>query len=139
MIKALILLVVLGIQSCNSGNKSATDSSGCDIKGYNYAVQHLNAPSSAVRIAYVLKEDVREEAKQRGWDMPPGLEAEVYIIEGSNAFGGRLQKAFTVFFWMGDPILCQESERTQYLGIFCQPDIVYLKDALKRKGVMNIK
>lgn len=126
-------------QSCNFLNnkdKSITDETPFDTNGYNYAIQRLKAPSTAVLNGFVEKTKVRDEAKQRGWTMPAGLEAEIYIIEGTNLYGGRLEKAFTVFFWNGQPIECIEKEPEESLSIFRNPTLFYIKESLKRKGVV---
>lgn len=105
--KKLCIIGIIYILACSAINY--TFSSSYDEEGYNFALIHLNAPSSATLLEYIPKGEFTDRVKENTtFKIPKDLKFEYYKIEATNGFGGRLAKDFVVFFWKGKPVYMEE-------------------------------
>lgn len=92
------------------------DSSSYDKNGYEYAVKQLRAPSTAELQGYMAKSKFRDRMKEHGITYSKKLDFEVFNIEATNGFGGRVASDWLVVYWKGKPVTCANDAATVWLN-----------------------
>lgn len=117
------IVLMLLLASCGSSSSSSIKSAG-----YNFVLNQLKSPSTAVLVDYFDPDVMKESFKKIGFEMKSNQCAAMYDVEATNGFGGRGRKKYVVFFQNGEPIDLCDAEMITRNAI---PTVEYV---LKRKG-----
>lgn len=105
---ALVLCLSIIMYSCSGGSSySSPNESGLsyDEAGYNFLLNRLNAPSTAVLLGTINKDKMRSILKNDAhYTYPSDVDWESYKVETTNTLGGRETHFYPVLFHNGKPI-----------------------------------